>query len=58
MSTESTPVTSVVDSMHGAESRRNRHTYVHVALNSAQLIAGQLRGVGKALGVPTASCAV
>ena len=52
MSTESTTVTSMVDSMHGAQSR-NLRTHVHVALNSARLTAGQLRSVGEALGVPT-----
>jgi len=44
---------SVVDNTHGAESRGNPRTHIHVALNSARLTAGQLRSVGEALGVST-----
>jgi len=52
MSIESPPVIiGVVNNTHGAESRRP-HTHINVALNLPRLIAGQLRSVGEALGVP------
>jgi len=44
---------SVVDNTHGAESRGNLRTHIHIVLNSARLTAGQLRNVGEELGVPT-----
>ena len=52
MSNESASVTGVVDNTQGAGSGRNPRTHVHVALNSARLKAGQLRSLGKALGLP------
>ena len=53
MSNESVSVTGVVDNTQGVGSGRSPRTHVHVALNSAQLIAGQLRSLGGALGLPT-----
>ena len=53
MTEESASVMGVVDNTHGAGLERHQRTRMHMALNSAQLTAGQLRSLGTELGVPT-----